>query len=120
MIGWTARRLLAELPRIAPTIATITTTAYVPRPGLSHRLGLDAKRTRTAPAAMQFVHEALRHRGYMEPIEVLPVESSAFPGEPPPNSVRGICSRVTLRSGRSGQLPLLDFCCEPTEANADA
>lgn len=119
MLGWTATRLVQELPKLSPTIATISLTAYVPGPVLAMRLG-KAEPAVADPSA--FVQEALRHRGYSGPILDVPRDrlELELSSSPPAGEVRGICSRVTLTDGAGAQLPLLDFQCEVSEANADA
>lgn len=116
LVSATARRLVAELPRLTPAIAAVAITTYEPAIGLDARLGSSG-----APPSV-FIDEALRHRGYVEPIIDIPSEalSAAMRQGPPPNRVRGICSRVRLRDGTRGNLPLLDFRCDVAEATADA
>lgn len=119
MLGWTASRLVLELPKLSPNIASISLTTYVPAPALAMRL---AKAEPTAVDPSAFVQEALRHRGYTGPIRDVPRDrlELALSSSPPIGEVRGICSRVTLADGAVAQLPLLDFQCEVSEANADA
>jgi hypothetical protein len=119
MLGWTATRLVNELPRLSPNIASISLTTYVPAPVLAMRLA-KAKPAAADPSA--FVQEALRHRGYSGPILDVPCDrlELALSSSPPVGEVRGICSRVKLTDGAVAQLPLLDFQCEVSEANADA
>jgi hypothetical protein len=122
MIGWTARRLLSELPTVAPDIGTITWTSYVPAPGLAFRLGGTIETVAPTIEPLRFVREALHHRGDAKPITELRVETlaKALAADPPQGRVRGVCSRITFRNGQRANLPLLDFRCEVTEANANA
>jgi hypothetical protein len=119
MIGWTAKKLLSELPTLSPAITSVSLNTYAPAPVLAARLG-NRDVARIEPG--RFVHEALRHRGYVSPILEIPVDqlSLALSGDPPSGEVRGFCSRVTLRGGDFAQLPLLDFQCEVRERNVDA
>lgn len=119
MIGWTAKKLLSELPTLSPSITSVSLNAYAPAPVLAARL---ENRDVARIEPRRFVHEALRHRGYASPIVDIPVDqlSLALSGDPPDGEARGLCSRVTLRGGELAQLPLLDFQCEVREQNLDA
>jgi hypothetical protein len=119
MIGWTAKKLLSELPTLSPSITSVFLNTYAPAPVLAARL---ENRDVAHIEPGRFVHEALRHRGYLSPIVEIPVGqlSLALLGDPPRDEVRGVCSRVTLRGGDTAQLPLLDFQCEVCEQNVDA
>jgi hypothetical protein len=119
MIGWTAKKLLSELPTLSPSITSVSLNTYAPSPVLAARLE-NKDVVRSAPG--RFVREALRHRGYVGPIVEMPVDQLrlALAGDPPSGEVRGFCSRVTLRGGEIAQLPLLDFQCEVRELNVDA
>lgn len=118
MLGWTATRLVRELPKLSPNIASISLTTYVPAPALAMRLA----KAEAAADPSAFVQEALRHRGYTGPICDVARDrvELALSASPPTGEVRGICSRVRLTDGAVAQLPLLDFQCEVSEANADA
>jgi hypothetical protein len=119
MLGWTATRLVHELPKLSPNIASISLTTYVPAPALAMRLA-QAEPADADPSA--FVQEALRHRGYSDPVVDVPCNrlDLALSSSPPAGEVRGVCSRVKLTNGAVAQLALLDFQCEVREANADA
>jgi hypothetical protein len=119
MIGWTAKKLLSELPTWSPWITSVFLNTYAPAPVLSARL---ENRDVARLEPRQFVREALRHRGYISPILEIPVDRLplALAGDPPSGEVRGFCSRVTLRGGDIAQLPLLDFQCDVSEQNVDA
>lgn len=119
MLGWSATRLVHELPELSPNIASISLTTYAPAPALAMRLA------KAEPAVVDpsvFVQEALRHRGFTGPICDVARDrlELALASSPPIGEVRGICSRVMLTDGAIAQLPLLDFQCEVSEANADA
>jgi hypothetical protein len=119
MIGWNIRQLLGALPRLSPTISSVTMTSYVPAPILAERL---TKASALPLAPILFVREALKHRGYASPIEEYSTESLAgdFSASPQDGTVRGFCSRVHLRDGTEAQLPLLDFQCSVSDENTAA
>jgi hypothetical protein len=121
MLGWSARRLLCELPTLAPEVAAITVTTYPPVSETAVRLGQGISiRGVQAREREEIVREALRHRGFVEPVVEIPVEEleSTLLADPPANRVRALCSRVRLRSGAVANLPLVDFSCEVTDVAA--
>ena len=119
MIGWTAKRLLTALPLLSPFLASVSITSYKPAPVLAMRLRKDDV-VSVNPSG--FVCEALKHRGYVDPISEVPIEQLgiAFEGTPASGEVRALCSRVLLRDGTVAQLPLLDFRCAVSPANQEA
>lgn len=119
MIGLHVKRLLADLGEFSPRISAITMTSYVPVPVLSERL-TSASNAQFLPS--QFVQEALRHRGYSNPIEEYPVSAlvDKLAIQPREGSVRGLCSHIRLLDGSKAQLPLLDFQCAVNNKNGAA
>jgi hypothetical protein len=112
MIGLTARQVLAQIPARAPQVDRMTTTIYTPTPGIDDR--------GTGIASSERVREALRHGGYLQPIEEVPVAELANLLPAGPGRVRGICSRVRLASGDTRHLPMLDFRCAVTDDHTRA
>jgi hypothetical protein len=112
--GATARELISEFALFSHEIAEFFLTSYRPGPNLEER-------TLERSATTRFVTEALRHRGYPEPLFELHAQDlgAALLTSPPAGRVRALCSRVRDRAGSFKHLPLLDFRHPVSEEASD-
>jgi hypothetical protein len=113
MIGHTVRQVLAQLPVLSPTVERITWTVYPPGVRIAKR----ADPARDDPKV--YAREALRHRGYPEPIHEASIAElpAIFGGSVNADRVRGVCSRVRMHSGQTAHLPMLDLQCSVSNEN---
>jgi hypothetical protein len=114
LIGKVPRELIIGLAHTQSEIQAVSLTTYTPGPNLEGA-------TDVAPSPA-LVRRALRHRGYPEALVEVPIAGAAasLMNPPPSGRVRAICSRVRLRAGATGHIPLLDFRCGVSETAAEA